>query len=109
MKKIILTLCAIVFVSCMVQAQVTTSKDDASTKAYYQQKMEKAKKAEANKKAASTMVEKKVDPNNPPSNNEAEKQRLTELTKRAGIEAANDPKIRAKIEREKNSKVKIDN
>ena len=109
MKNIILTLCAIMFASVMVHAQETTPKDAAAVKAYTQKKMEMVKKAKANKSATTITVEKKVDPNNPPSNNEAEKQRLTELTKQARIDAINKPDTRTKAEREKDAKAKIDN
>jgi len=109
MKKIILTLCAIMFASVMVQAQDTAPKDDAAAKALYQKKMEMAKKAEANRAATTMAVKKNVDPNNPPSNNEAEKQRLTALNKQAAIDAINKPDTRTKEEREKDAKYKIDN
>jgi hypothetical protein len=109
MKKIILTLCAIVFASAMVQAQDAAPKDDAATKAYYQQKVEKAKKANATKSEWVVTAKKKVDPNNPPSNNEAEKKRLTELNRQAAIDAKNKPDTRTKAEREKDAKAKIDN
>jgi hypothetical protein len=109
MKKIILTLCAIVFTSVMVQAQDAAPKDDAAAKAYYQQKIEKAKKADATTAATAVTVEKKVDPNNPPSNNEAEKKRLTELNRQAALNSKNKPDTRTKVEREKDAKAKIDN
>lgn len=109
MKKIILTLCAVMFASVMVQAQDTTPKDTEASKALYQKKMELVKKAEADKAAAMASVEKNVDPDNPPSNNEAEKQRLTKLKEQARLDAVNKPATLTKEEREKNAKHKIDN
>ena len=114
MKKIILTLCAIMFASVMVQAQETTPKDTEANKAHMEKKMELAKKAEADKTAATLLAaEKKGDPNNPPSNNEAEKKKLTELSKQAAVDYDNRTQAEiekdAKAERAKAAKTKIDN